>query len=399
MDSVFSWLDSSEDDRRRAMDVIDLLRQKETVDELGLGSVRDTIADFLSPGTSTVQRRARYFFFVPWIYQEVKRTAGGASAVAARARQAEIHLIDVLASSADPTGTIGIDVRAGLKRLPSMIYWSGLGRLGFRLFPGSQDQYHRFLTRRSAVPEFDETGDINLDAGPTRDWHPQLPSAPAGFPRNASFDLRTSEATFFLEQLRIHAPDSLLLFLVERGEHIDDVDFPWELPSVAQAPARLQLWLHDGQMYSELMVGAAYLYNLMLAQQLPSEPLTAVYEKALADWATQMAARAGSYKTWNRPAFWDRLRRLNPRLPMAVKMFSDQWITLVLAGDAASLKSLPTARALITERERSLKRGRARLANREQLVLWGGASGAAPLDYRWGITKVVVNDIVSAFRG
>jgi hypothetical protein len=93
------------------------------------------------------------------------------------------------------------------------------------------------------------------------------------------------------------------------------------------------------------------------------------------------------------------LRRLNPRLPMAAKMFSDQWITLVLAGDAASLKSLPTARALITERERSLKRGRARLANREQLVLWGGASGAAPLDYRWGITKVVVNDIVSAFRG
>ena len=399
MDSVFSWLDSSEDDRRRAMDVIDLLRQKETVDELGLGSVRDTIADFLSPGTSTVQRRARYFFFIPWIYKEINRTIAGTSAITARARQAEINLIDVLASSSDSTGTIGIDARAGLKRLPSMIYWSGLGRLGFRLFPGSQDQYHRLITRRSAVPELDDTGDINLDAGLTRHWHPQLPAAPVGFPKNASFELRKPEATFFLEQLRIHAPDSLMLFLVERRQLVDDVDFPWELPSVAQAPARLRSWLHDGQMYSELMVGAAYLYNLMLAQQLPSEQLTTVYEKALAVWATQMVSHAVIYKAWNRPAFWEKLRRLNPRLPMAAQVFSDQWMTLVLAGDAVNLKSVPAARGLIAERERSLKRSRARLANREQLILWGGASGAAQLDYRWGITKVVVNDIVSALRG
>ena len=53
MASAFAWLDSSEHERRRALDVIDLFGQSETVDELGLGTVRDTIADVLSAGTES----------------------------------------------------------------------------------------------------------------------------------------------------------------------------------------------------------------------------------------------------------------------------------------------------------------------------------------------------------
>jgi hypothetical protein len=35
-------------------------------DELGLGTIRDTLSDLLFPGTSTVQQRVRYFLFVQW---------------------------------------------------------------------------------------------------------------------------------------------------------------------------------------------------------------------------------------------------------------------------------------------------------------------------------------------
>jgi hypothetical protein len=67
MSSTLTWLDYSDRDRRRALDVVDLLRESSTVDELGLGLVRDAFADLLFPGTSTIQTRARYFLFVPWI--------------------------------------------------------------------------------------------------------------------------------------------------------------------------------------------------------------------------------------------------------------------------------------------------------------------------------------------
>lgn len=34
---------------------------------LGFAPIRDAFADYFFPGTSTIQTRARYFLFVPWI--------------------------------------------------------------------------------------------------------------------------------------------------------------------------------------------------------------------------------------------------------------------------------------------------------------------------------------------
>ena len=67
--SSFTWLDYSEHERRKILDVIDLFREKDTRDELGVGSVRDSFADAFFPGTSTIMTRARYFLIVPWIFQ------------------------------------------------------------------------------------------------------------------------------------------------------------------------------------------------------------------------------------------------------------------------------------------------------------------------------------------
>ena len=45
MPSTFTWLDNSESDRRRALEVIDLFAQPGTLDELGIGTIRDALAD------------------------------------------------------------------------------------------------------------------------------------------------------------------------------------------------------------------------------------------------------------------------------------------------------------------------------------------------------------------
>src|SRR5215218_444766 len=127
------------------LDVIDLLRHKETRDELGIGGVRDAFADMLFPGTSTIQTRARYFLFIPWIYRGLERKRVGSAQIAAEARKKEIALIRPLAKSEDSAGNIGVSAGRSLKRLPSNIYWQGLRKWGILLFPGSQGQYHRAL--------------------------------------------------------------------------------------------------------------------------------------------------------------------------------------------------------------------------------------------------------------
>ena len=71
--SAFVWLDYSERERRKMLDVVDLFREHDTRDELGIGSVRDAFADMLFPGTSTIMTRARYFLLVPWTYQRLEK--------------------------------------------------------------------------------------------------------------------------------------------------------------------------------------------------------------------------------------------------------------------------------------------------------------------------------------
>jgi hypothetical protein len=119
------------------------LTKRTTRDELGLGGIRDSFADLLFPAPSTIQTRARYFLFVPWIYQELERRRTPPADIEGLARRAEIRLIHALENGGETEGVIGSLAQDRLMRLPSSIYWAGLGKLGIRRFAGSLEQYHR----------------------------------------------------------------------------------------------------------------------------------------------------------------------------------------------------------------------------------------------------------------
>ena len=72
MTNTFAWLDYSAQERKSMLEIVDLFREKGTVDELGLGVIRDAFADQVLPGTSTLQSRARYWLFVPWLYRQLE---------------------------------------------------------------------------------------------------------------------------------------------------------------------------------------------------------------------------------------------------------------------------------------------------------------------------------------
>ena len=68
MASSFTWLDYSENDRKIVLDILEAFKEHEARGELGIGVVRDAFSDMLFPGTSTIQTRAKYFLFVPWLF-------------------------------------------------------------------------------------------------------------------------------------------------------------------------------------------------------------------------------------------------------------------------------------------------------------------------------------------
>jgi hypothetical protein len=389
--SHLAWLDTSESDRRRMMHVIDLFQQKGTVDELGLGGIRDTISDVLTPGTSTIQTRARYFFFIPWIYLALERKGTAAERVAAKARSLEIDLSAVLSESSDSAGTIGLLAGASLKRLASSVYWAGLKRLGFRLFDGAQERYHRrFGTTLQIV------GEESSNRAVSAHWNPHMPTAPENFPEGMSLALTKEEALFFSEQIAMHAPGSLLHFMVESKEIGDGIRFPWEFTTIGEMRADLRVWLNHAQCYSELMYGAALLYNLMLAEKGKRDELHESYAAAYEEWAASIEARRTQLASWSREEFWSLVRRENPRTSVPAEQFSNLWIDAVMASQTAlALRTDKLARRWIEEREYRLKTSRARLRSPAHLELWGGASSSEQFNYRWGITQTIVRDIVA----
>jgi hypothetical protein len=399
MPSTFSWLDTSAADRRRALDVIDLFRPGGTVDELGIGTIRDAIADLFFPGTSTIQTRARYLLFVPWMYRRLEGRGLSASDVARVAREEELRLVDVLAASADSAGTIGIEARRALKRLPSAVYWGGLGTLGIRLFPGTQDLYQRSFDRIRASREGSRRNREERDA-PLADiptWDPHLPPPTDDFPAKASLALTAAEGRYLQERIRARASGTMLAFLADVGAPWKPVDFPWDHPAASNTPAALSELLHHARCFSELLQGASTLYNVMLAEAATAPGRAEARDRhhaAFATWGAKASERSDVLRVWNRPQFWQIVLRRNPRIPMPTRSFVEQWCDLAIAVPGPSLRDDPRARELIDQRELYLKGPKARLHHREYLELWGGDSGSAQLEYRWGIAQTLLNDIL-----
>jgi len=68
--SQLGWIDFSPNEREKVKNVLAMLAEKGTLDELGIGQVRDAFADLLFPGISTIQTRAKYFITVPRILRD-----------------------------------------------------------------------------------------------------------------------------------------------------------------------------------------------------------------------------------------------------------------------------------------------------------------------------------------
>lgn len=400
--SSFAWLSYSESERRKALDVISLFSEQDTRDELGIGVIRDALADLLFPGTSTIQRRARYFLFIPWIYQKLEEKKVRSIEITERARREEIALIDTLVDSGEKDGVIGIEARKTLKRLPSSVYWQGLTRWGIRLYPGSIDQYHRSLDGfylGSSRAEQDDDGEP-VGVSRRRNWHSGLPRRPESFPQGASFRLTRVEAEYLRERVLATCPRTMLAFLLDEGKANETVDFPWQYAQQGELAPRIKEQLAHARAFSEVIHGAALLYNLLLARKKPAPELVTGYEEELKQWGERITAAIRRLSEWDRSRFWDLVvKDGHARVGIPARQFVDAWLDLALKGDLKLISTDQRAEALIRNREHNLKRGQARLENRRTLELWGGAAGTAQLDYRWNIVQVIVGDIQQGLRG
>lgn len=405
MSSTFTWLDYSEHERRKMLDVIELFGERVTRDELGLAGVRDAFADKLFPGTSTIQTRARYFLFVPWTFLLLEEKRVHSAQAAERARKLEVQLIGALAKSDDHNGTIGIVAKENVRRLASSVYWQGLATWGIRRFAGSQEEYYRSLdslyerqkTHANTSREFDGE---SLRGEFLANWHSGLPQRPSDFPEQAFFSMTQAEASYLREQVVLHCPGSLIAYLVQEQIEVDDIAFAWDLP--IKLPPQLAEWVAHARNFSEIMHGAALLYNLMLAEACDWAEQQDVFREWLETWSQAVSQRHIEFRNWDRQRFWAMTTQQNPRVHSRARRFIDSWIDYCLAKSSLDeIANGPSGRRLVHLREQQLKGGLARLDNLRARELWqagGGEAGTGQLDFRWRAASRIVSDILDGLE-
>ena len=390
------------------LEVVNLFREKGTLDELGFGTIRDAFSERFFPGTSTIQTRVRYFLFIPWIYQKLETERVASAQIDQQARRWQAALARALAvgGEGDAAGVIGIQAGEQLQRPPSVVYWSGLSRWGIRTFSGSLEQYHLSFDHlsqdaRRGLRSDDGEGEL-IEPG-RRNWHGGLPAAPSGLFESTSFELSRQEAEYLQERILTSASGTFLAHLVQGRQLTDRVDAPWLYPQFDELPRELQEEVEHARKFSLFAVGAQLTYNLMLAQRamelgIHTEPtFVDDYRQSTLDWSEEVKAELPTLRAWDRSSFWALLYELNPNLRPPTHLFSEAWITAALE-DPARATAREDIRRLISNRERSMKGGLARLQSQRALERWNPSTGAYRLTYRWAQGRRVASDILAGLR-
>lgn len=396
MPATLTWLDLTASDRDKMRRVLDLFNEQGTLDEMGLGNLRDAISDALFPGTSYIQTRLRYVMFIPWIYKRLEARRVRSVDVAQAARQAEVDLIGRLVQGEDKKGIIGVLAHHSLVRLPSSIYWSALSRWDIFRPQQSQTWYHTnfdtLLDGRSDVGRTDDPGVIwRREAH----WHARLPDPPAGFPEEASFALTRDEADFLCGRLEERCAGTLLAWLARNGSD-SPAEYVWDDPDALLAPESLRDTVELARRFSLHVEGMPLLYNLVVAERrrdvldLNDDEWIDKFRSALVEWAEEEAIEQHPYAP---EVLWDLALRKGGRIPHPQRMFIDGWSQRIAELGPDEVAEDQRLRRLISEREHRLKGARARLANRSRLMEWKPGVGVGRMDFRWVRVRQFLTDL------
>ncbi len=410
MSASLTWIDHDAQAYQRSQRILALFSERDTRDELGLGSIRDTISDALFPGTSTIQTRLRYMLFIPWMYRELEGKHVKSARMGIRAREYELGLIPTLIryDDDDEWGIIGSSAGNLLKRLPSSTYWAGLHEWGIRQYPGSQQQYHQeidhiYERRRLHRSHRDASEELGDDIGGLWEanaytWHPGLPDAPEDFPEKVSLHLTPEEAGYLQERMQQAHPDSLLAWLMLHPRQVD-VSYPWLHPDLGAFSKINQDILKHAELFSQVMHGASILYNVLLAELSGREQVLEEHTDRISKWQVQFQENEDEIAAWVRDLkpFWRLIDTGRYNVGARTRDFIEDWCDCVLETHGRILDD-DSARRLVQRREQEKKRANSRFLNARALDQWGGKSGIERLNFRWNTARAFIDDIVETLR-
>ena len=277
------WVDYSRQERATIKELLEILKESSSVDELGVGIVRDSISDLLYPGTSVLHTRAKYYILIPALFKKAMTIKGDyttARTVRNLIDKDQYDIAQALRKVPDekPAGIIGGRSDKDVKMKPSRIYWNSMRTIGILNNPAlSYDDaciavasYNR---KRQNIELKKETDEDSGDSSDALRGTMTIFRAPCvqdaedyikGYLLNPTLDLTKDEAIYLKEQF-LYMPvmkDTLMKYCLENEESLEGVALA-ELTELPQMSSELKRRLMLAQEFSNFIYGAYIVYNLV----------------------------------------------------------------------------------------------------------------------------------------
>jgi hypothetical protein len=402
--ATLGWIHFSPTHRERVGSVLDLLRPEGMVDELGLGNMRDALANELFPGISTIQTRAKYFFIVPYIlydYQMLPPAKRSHKNPSRYLEDTEFEVMWDLAERYDHkegSGVIGISMRRPKKlaRRPSTIYWNGLytymfvntGGLSSAVFL-SQAVRPAMETLLAASPQGDDGPADDADAEYESAFKIRVPYK-QNWKENLMLDLDKDEAEFFRDRILSTARNRLIAEVLINKDLRDEffqaesfMDFAKSADSIEINP-RVKSMITLAHDFSQLMYGVHLAYNCQLQKVVFRNDY---YDEQFRRWSRNIKSTMLDYQNFNP----ENVFSFSPTTLETTKQFIRDWWDQTKAG----FPNLNRRDFMIKHQESTVKRAKARLEyNKTDDVKEHKWIGLEYFNYRHLQAKLILHDIV-----
>lgn len=388
------WIDFSKGQRNKVLNVLELLGEKGTLDELGIAPARDGFANLFFPGTSTIQTRAKYFMIVPYALKDLEY---GPEANPNRLLQLFDEMEkscgeQFLADDPDTSGIIGSrSLRQGkwVKRTPADIYWAGLRNYG--IFTGGNLSLTEYVRAMCAVKQqkttlsklgnrhdsSEERDTDDKDAGDlshVQFW--KIPTYKTNWTENLDITLSSKEGAFLKQQIMAAFPDSMMAYILKNDmtEVLQCGSFQQLDEMIRIFPKEIQQKYQLALDFSDFIYVLRVLYNRIISDD-QNETANEEWE-VLQDELTRIAAVD--------------LEHVISELHLKANVFLCNFLLksqmLMRDGDIESLRNE------IKRRERELKQGRAKTMHPGEFDPEGWYGGRQ-LDYRFSNARTIIEDI------
>ena len=406
------WIDFSSEHREKVRTVIDLLKKQGVVDELGIGVIRDSFADRLFPGVSTIQTRAKYFILTALLLRDYERQPERKKAKQSLEeylrdweKWCRIRLAERYGNQGEARGIIGITFGErrdrDVQRPPSSVYWNGLRTFGIVRTRLSLSEFGREVSGRRSLKALLEGTDHlkgdDLDAEVDDGPRIRVPDVPSDYWDNLSITLSATEAEFLHQQIVASAYDSLLGQILLDDEAIAELlklrgnaTFAemTELPFVGRLKqAELRKTAYHARDFWTILKGAHTRYNWLLQSRFGTSQGVEQRDKDWNKWVSEM--RHFDWSSWDSDFVWQLVEQHGSAVRPATKKFVNGWINQA----RASAVDLEACDQLVIDQERANKTNRARLRPNTKSVEVEGWIGLSELDYRLPQVRTLVEDI------